>query len=189
MSCETSPDVFSSSVCNNCSWKSPRQAWLIRAVLLLWFLLCGSCSDVQTPKNIPFLISTSVLGRGRPQDPRVVPEADVKNNNNSEETTSQTVIQPPPPEGTSLISEGAPSHTWTGPGRVATATVHFPLVLEFNFFFNSYGGPTLTNQKTLLTLFNYVSTEWTSPTRFGTEQILWSGSFLRFVGQVGLTGL
>lgn len=51
MSCETSSDVFSSSVCNNCCWKSARQAWLIRAALLLWFRLCGSCSDVQTPKK------------------------------------------------------------------------------------------------------------------------------------------
>lgn len=42
--------VFS-SVCNNCCWKSPRQAWLIRAALLLWFRLCGSCSDVETSKK------------------------------------------------------------------------------------------------------------------------------------------
>lgn len=143
-----SSDVFSSSVCNNCSWKSPRQAWLIRAVLLLWFLLCGSCSDVQTPRNITFLISHKCSGVG------TSPRPESRASGGCQEQQQQWGNHEPDcdpaatPEGTALISEGAPSHTWTGPGRVATATVHFPLVLVFNFFFfNLYGGPTLTNQK------------------------------------------
>lgn len=91
--------VFS-SVCNNCRWKSPRQAWLIRAALLLWFRLCGSCSDIQTSKKPHILSIHKCSGVGtspRPESRAWGVSQQHWNNINSEETTSQTVIHPPPP--------------------------------------------------------------------------------------------